>query len=364
MVQFKGFFNGKWAEPIPGEDYPSPVFAGVDTHSFKWGAPFYSGTYPNELSFVIDPFSTQLNKKFKVGDLIYFNGSVDTDTGVELVPLDIELELYGPIRRTKSFEFDFDIVTTTNTSNPEESADFVFPINKVTDNSFRYKGKNYTIRLLGFSQDKGRTFTQEFRVLEDARTTAGLYARIELDKGIGTGRADKLTGSNRDERLDGRGGNDKLIARGGDDILIGRGGKDTLNGGSGDDDLDGGAGNDTLTGATGADAFIYDTGRNFRRRDIGVDKIVDFMLDEDTIVLSRTTFSKIESLAGSILQEFEVVDSNNAAIKSNAFIVYNQSNGNLYYNQNGSKNGFGSGGLFARLQGSPSLEATDFFIDN
>ena len=363
-LKFAGFFNSKWGEPIPGKDNQAPVFVGVDTHSFKWGSPANSRTYPNELSFVIDPFSTQLNKKFKVGDLIYFNGSVNTNTSVELVPLDIELELYDPIRRTESFEFDFDIVGTTNTSNPQESADFVFPLNKVTDSSFKYKGKDYTIRILGFSQDKGRTFTREFRVLEDARTTAGLYAKIELDKGIGTSRADKLTGSNRDERLDGRGGNDQLIGRGGDDILIGGSGKDRLNGGSGNDKLNGGAGNDTLTGAAGVDTFVYDTGRNFRRRDIGVDKIVDFMLDEDTIVLSRTTFSKIESLAGSILQEFEVVDSNNAAIKSNAFIVYNQSNGNLYYNQNGSNNGFGSGGLFARLERSPALEATDFFIDN
>ena len=88
------------------------------------------------------------------------------------------------------------------------------------------------------------------------------------------------------------------------------------------------------------------------------------MLDEDTIILSRTTFSKIETVPGNILQEFEVVNSNSAASNSNAFIVYNQNNGNLYYNQNGSNNGFGSGGLFARLETAPQLQATDFFIDN
>ncbi|GGA22585.1 choice-of-anchor K domain-containing protein [Okeania sp. KiyG1] len=363
MVQFEGFFNGKWGEPIPGESNSSPVFAGVETHSFKWGEADF-GTYPNELSFVINPFSTQLNRRFKVGDLTYFNGTVRTGTEVESVPLDIELELYDPTRRTESFEFDFDIVTTPNTGTPEENADSVFPVSRISDGSFRYQGEDYTIRLLGFSQDNGQTITEEFRVLEDARTTAGLYARIERDRGIGTNRRDTLRGTNRDERLDGRGGNDNLIARGGNDILIGGGGRDRLNGGGGNDDLNGGAGNDTLIGGGGADAFIYDTGRNFRRRDIGTDRIVDFVPDDDIIVLSRTTFSRIESLAGSILQEFEVVDSINAARNSNAFIVYNQSNGNLYYNQNGSNNGFGSGGLFARLQGSPTLEATDFFIDN
>lgn len=363
MVQFQGFFNGKWGEPIPGEENPSPVFAGVETHSFKWGEANF-GTYPNELTFVINPFSTQLNERFKVGDLIYFNGTTNFDTNVESVPLDIELELYEPTRRTESFEFDFDIVATDNNGTPEENADFVFPVSRVSDGSFRFQGEDYTIRLLGFSQNNGRTFTEEFRVLEDARTTAGLYARIELDTGIGTGRRDTLRGSNKDERLDGRAGNDNLIGRGGNDILIGGNGKDRLNGGGGNDDLNGGAGNDTLIGGGGADNFVYDTGRNFRKRDIGTDTITDFVPGEDTIVLSLTTFSRIESLAGSILQEFEVVNTNNAARNSNAFIVYNQNNGNLYYNQNGSNNGFGSGGLFARLQGNPTLEATDFFIDN
>lgn len=367
IVQFEGFFNGKWAEPTPGKNSRS-VFVGVDTHSFKWGSPPSRSRravkYPNELSFVTDPFSTQLNEKFKVGDLIYFNGESRRFTDVESVPLDLGLELYDPIRRTESFDIDFDIDATPNNKSPEENADSISPINKVTDSFFKYKGENYTIRLLGFSQDKGQTLTQEFRVLENARTIAGLYARIELDKGIGTDGEDKLTGTDRDERLDGKGGNDKLIAREGDDILIGGGGKDTLNGGCGDDDLYGGAGNDILTGSTGADKFIYETGRDFQKQDIGEDKIVDFMLDEDTIVLYRTTFSKIESLAGSTLQEFEVVDSKNAAMETNAFIVYDQSNGDLYYNQNGSDDGFGSGGLFARLRGSPALEAANFSIYN
>ncbi|MEB3343437.1 choice-of-anchor K domain-containing protein [Okeania sp.] len=300
MVEFKGFFNGKWGEPIRGESISSAVFEGVETHSFKWGEIGNSRTYPNELSFVINPFSTQLNKKFKVGDLIYFNGS--TGSNVESVPLEIELELYNPTRRTESFDFDFDIVTTPSSDDPEEAADFVFPLSKVSNGSFSSKGKDYTIRLLGFSQDKGKTFTEEFKVFENARTTAGLYARIEIDKGIGTGKKETLRGTNKDERLDGKGGNDSLIGKGGDDILIGGNGKDRLNGGGGNDDLYGGPGNDTLIGGGGADNFIYDTGRNFRKRDVGVDKIVDFVLDEDTIILSRTTFNEIETVPGNILQ--------------------------------------------------------------
>ncbi|MDY6805709.1 MAG: choice-of-anchor K domain-containing protein, partial [Cyanobacteriota bacterium] len=197
-VKFEGFFNGKWGDPDPGEE-DNPVFAGVETHSFKWGDP--GGGYPNELSFTVNPFSTRLNKQFKVGDLIYFNGS--TTNGVEAVPLELELELYGPTRKTESFQFDFDIVTTPNNGTPEQNADFVFPLSTVSVGGFRYKGKNYALRLQGFREEGSKATTKEFRVLEDARTTASLFAKIELDKGLGTRKNDRLNGTNRDDRLDG-----------------------------------------------------------------------------------------------------------------------------------------------------------------
>lgn len=361
-VKFEGFFNGKWGEPDPGPDNSNPLFAGVETHSFKWGAPFNSGTYPNELSFVVNPFSARLNKQFKVGDLIYFNGSVDTDTGVEAIPLELELELYGPTRKTESFQFDFDIVGTPNDGTPEQNADFVFPLSTVSVGGFRYKGENYALRLQGFSQDGGKTTTNEFRVLEDARTTASLFAKIEIDKGLGTRKNDKLNGTNRDDRLDGVGGNDTLRGKNGNDILIGGNGKDRLNAGPGEDRLIGGAGNDTLTGGGGADSFVFDSDRRYRRKDLGTDTITDFIVGEDKIALSGATFTTILSGAGTVLQEFATVSSDAAARSSNGIIVYNETTGDLFYNQNGSRSGFGSGGVFANLDKGLALQGSDFAI--
>ncbi len=138
-VKFEGFFNGKWGEPDPGVENPNPVFAGVDTHSFKWGSP--GGGYPNELSFTVNPFSTRLNKQFKVGDLIYFNGS--TTNSVVGVPLELELELYGPTRKKESFQFDFDIVGTPNDGTPQQNADFVFPLS--LDKGQALQGSDFAI---------------------------------------------------------------------------------------------------------------------------------------------------------------------------------------------------------------------------
>lgn len=63
-----------------------------------------------------------------------------------------------------------------------------------------------------------------------------------------------------------------------------------------------------------------------------------------------------------MLQEFGVVSSNAAARSSNSIIVYNEETGDLFYNQNGSKSGFGSGGVFASLDKGLALQGSDFAI--
>ncbi|MBW4677184.1 MAG: hemolysin, partial [Desmonostoc geniculatum HA4340-LM1] len=52
----------------------------------------------------------------------------------------------------------------------------------------------------------------------------------------------------------------------------------------------------------------------------------------------------------------------NLAGTSTATIVYDSVSGQLFYNQNGSAAGFGSGGLFATLTGAPTLTASDFLL--
>ncbi|MEH1862644.1 MAG: hypothetical protein V7L21_32625 [Nostoc sp.] len=42
--------------------------------------------------------------------------------------------------------------------------------------------------------------------------------------------------------------------------------------------------------------------------------------------------------------------------------MYDPLSGQLFYNQNGSTAGFGSGGQFATLTGAPTLTASDFVL--
>ncbi|CAN1212972.1 hypothetical protein TUMEXPCC7403_22400 [Tumidithrix helvetica PCC 7403] len=150
-----------------------------------------------------------------------------------------------------------------------------------------------------------------------------------------------------------------------DNILTGGANSDTLIGNAGNDILVGGAGNDILTGGTGQDRFTFDINAVFNRSTIGQDNITDFELANDKIVLDKTTFASLLSVAGdgfSQSSEFAVVATDAAAQTSGALIAYNSTNGNLYYNQNGAANGLGSGGLFANVNGNPLLTANNFAI--
>ena len=72
--------------------------------------------------------------------------------------------------------------------------------------------------------------------------------------------------------------------------LTGGSGNDTITGGKGNDTIDGGMGNDTLTGGEGKDTFIFDTALNAPDN---VDKITDFAVPGDQLVLENSIFTKL-----------------------------------------------------------------------
>ena len=61
-------------------------------------------------------------------------------------------------------------------------------------------------------------------------------------------------------------------------------------------------------------------------------------------------------------QDFAVVSRDALVASSQALIVYSSGSGNLFYNQNGSDVGLGSGGHFAKLNNAPDLVTESFEI--
>ncbi|MCL2924976.1 MAG: hypothetical protein MGF17_10220 [Trichodesmium sp. MAG_R04] len=178
---------------------------------------------------------------------------------------------------------------------------------------------------------------------------------------IGSTESERLIGTRRREKIFGLDGDDTLEGRQGFDHLFGGDGNDVLIGGQGRDRFNGGRGNDTLTGNVSKDFFIFDAREEIDFKALGVDTITDFVPDQDTIILAKRKFTEISSDAGngfSIDNEFDTVTDN--ATTSDAIIVYDSTTGQLFYNANGSEEGFGNGGQFAVLKDIPDLKAEDF----
>jgi Ca2+-binding RTX toxin-like protein len=146
----------------------------------------------------------------------------------------------------------------------------------------------------------------------------------------------------------------------GSSSLVGRGNdlNNRIEGNGGNSTLDGGLGRDTLVGGAGADTFRFATAASYGID--SADRIFSFNASlGDRIVIDRAAFG-IGAASASLIS----VDSAglvNAFRTSNLF-VYNTTNGQLFHNANGSTSGFGGGGVFALLSGSPALQLSSLVL--
>lgn len=172
-----------------------------------------------------------------------------------------------------------------------------------------------------------------------------------------------FTGSQSNDTLTGTSGIDQLRGFSGNDTLSGLAGNDQVLGAAGNDVLNGGSGNDRLRGGLGNDQFVFASGAAFAQADFGLDVVTDFTPGRDKLALSATSFASLSSAVGSSLSssEFATVASGNGA-RLAAKIIYNSSNGQVTYNENGAAAGLGSGANFAYLTTLPNLSASDFVV--
>jgi hypothetical protein len=108
---------------------------------------------------------------------------------------------------------------------------------------------------------------------------------------------------------------------------------------------------DTLTGtAKKADTFDFSTSPNYNS---SADRITNFSAkDKDKVQISSSIFGL--SGTGTFKIAKNSKDLTKLLATDNQFI-YNKADGGLYFNQNGATPGFGSGGIFAILDGKPTL---------
>jgi len=220
----------------------------------------------------------------------------------------------------------------------------------------------------------------------------------------GTAVSELILGSDGIDIIDAGEGNDDLRSGTGDDFVGGGVGDDvfTATDGDGNDFLDGGAGidtvsfnlstsgvtvdlltgravglssgddklanienvigstfNDSMTGNGSINIFWGNGGSDvfsfLNRQVFGAstsDHIADFGAD-DKIFVSKSAFSITASVV--TLATASTATALAAGLRSSSLFVYDSSNGNLYWNQNGATAGAGTGGVFAVLENKAVL---------
>ncbi len=137
--------------------------------------------------------------------------------------------------------------------------------------------------------------------------------------------------------------------------LTGNGRANALDGDDGNDTLNGASGNDTLTGGAGSDTFAFTTPLNAVRN---VDTLTDFVSGTDKIELSSAIFREM-GFSGSPSSDV-FFHAGNAAQDADDRILYDQGNGALSYDADGS--GALAAVRFAVLSGAPAMLYSDLLV--
>ena len=137
-----------------------------------------------------------------------------------------------------------------------------------------------------------------------------------------------------------------------DNTIIGNSANNILDGGNG--------GTDRLTGLGGADTFKFST-RPTSFKNTSADHITDFSSAQgDKIQINKSAFGITTSTA--TLSVVSNATALNTALSNASLFVYNTSNGELHWNQNGISRGAGTGGVLAILDNKASLSAGDLVL--
>lgn len=181
---------------VPSEGCGDPQFAGTsaihfensifegtpqietDTNIFEWGVPIFGKK--NKIEFEPLEFSeVYFDQEFKIGDLSFLNGTVETGSDVTSTDALLNLSIGNT---AQEFTFPFIINTTVNnSSDPVENADSITITNPNDQAIFELYGVMYTLEIFfkeGSADGGGFAKETELFTNEQNTSTTSLYAKL------------------------------------------------------------------------------------------------------------------------------------------------------------------------------------------
>jgi hypothetical protein len=176
-----GTVDGAWVNPTPSA---APVeTTGIGTPAFTWGTST-GATPPNSVVFdnLGGLFASTAETPFKVGKITYFNGTTAIGSTPDSVQLALTLNFADPALGAIVSNYTFNIVTTTNTADPDASADYLNLPNAFSTTSFLIGSTTYNVKLVGFQDIVGDGFLASddlaLHVREGGTASADLFAEV------------------------------------------------------------------------------------------------------------------------------------------------------------------------------------------
>ncbi len=153
------------------------VTTGVGTNSFSWGTGFNSP--PSSLGFTGRTVSGTFETEFSFGTINYFNGTIEPNTQADSVNLVATLNFTTPSGIIQDFTFPLTLINTTNTGDPQASADYVLLGSAFDPNAhFNVGGIDYFLQFTRFGNVGPGGFITEvnqFHVLEGDSASADVF---------------------------------------------------------------------------------------------------------------------------------------------------------------------------------------------
>ncbi len=143
-------------------------------------------------------------------------------------------------------------------------------------------------------------------------------------------------------------------------VITGNSAINNLSGGAGNDIINGGLGSDVISLGAGLDTLVFSTILSAQN----VDAVSDYSVADDTIQLARNIFANLDVNADGVIDNtawFAVrTGTATQGTTAHAQLVYNSTNGGLFYDADGS--GTGASVRFATLSAGLTMTASEFIF--